>query len=66
MEVEKKKRGRPAGEVRRGRNCRVALSDTEFDDIDNLSKVTGKTKADIFREALKIYKNLELVKRQKD
>lgn len=59
---KKRKRGRPAGEITRKRNCRVSLSDDEFDRVDRLGEVIGKTKADIFREAYKIYENLELSK----
>lgn len=63
MEGEtKKKRGRPAGNISRQKQYRITFSNDESDDVDYLCKITGKTKADIFREAIKIYKNLEMAK----
>lgn len=59
---EKRKRGRPAGSIARGRNYRLSFSEDEYNRVDNLSKLTGRTKAEIFREAFKIYENLELSK----
>lgn len=58
-----KKRGRPCGEISRKRNCRVALSDEEFDSVERLSRITGKTKADIFREAVQLLAKVEMSKR---
>lgn len=63
MEQEiKRKRGRPAGNVLRRKQYRLTFSDDEFDRVESLSKITGKTKADIFREAFKFYENFELMK----
>ena len=60
--VEKRKRGRPGGDVIRTKNYRLSFSDDEYDRAENLSRLTGKTKAQIFREAFRIYENLELAK----
>ena len=57
--MEKRKRGRPAGDIIRNRNCRVSLSNDEFEHIDSLVRITGKTKSDIFREAFKMYENYQ-------
>ena len=55
---ERKKRGRP-----RGQNSKKYQYQVRFDDDDNallefLSIQTGKNKADIIREAIKMYGNL--------
>lgn len=63
MEELKRKRGRPCVGVSRKRGYRVTLSDEEFDSIGRLSRITGKTKADIFREAYTLYEKVELAKR---
>lgn len=60
--VEKRKRGRPGGEIIRNKNYRLSFSDDEYDRAENLCRLTGKTKAQIFREAFRIYENLELTK----
>lgn len=61
-EIEKRKRGRPKKD---GSNCnqyRLRMSDDMAMRLNNLSQMTGKSRADIFREAFNIYENLEKIK----
>lgn len=62
----KRKRGRPGGEVVRGKRCQIPLSVEEFETVDYLAKRIGKTKADIFREAFKMYNNYMMVAKPPD
>lgn len=57
-----KRRGRPK---KGSSNCipyRLRMSDDMKNRLDNLSRITGKTRADIFREAFNIYENLQKTK----
>ena len=61
-EIGKRKRGRPKKD---SSNCipyRLRMSDDMKSRLDNLSRITGKTRADIFREAFNIYENLQKTK----
>lgn len=62
IQESKRKRGRPAGSISRQKQYRLTFSDEESDDVDYLCRITGKTKADIFREAIKMYKNLQVAR----
>lgn len=63
MEDFKRRRGRPGGDISRDRAYRVTLSEDEFGRLGRLSRITGKTKADIFREAYGLYEKVEMSKR---
>lgn len=61
-----KRRGRPKKD---GSNCnqyRLRMSEDMADRLNNLSQMTGKSRADIFREAFNIYENLEKMKHGDD
>ena len=65
-EKHTKRLGRPKKD---GSNCnqyRLRMSEDMADRLENLSQVTGKSRADIFREAFNIYENLEKMKRGED
>jgi hypothetical protein len=63
LEDFKRRRGRPGGEISRGKGYLVTLSDDEFERLGRLSRITGKTKAAIFREAYDLYEKTEMAKR---
>lgn len=51
----KRKRGRPkTGRVVRNKQYRLMMTDEEFDELDKLSRIVGKSKADLIRESLGI------------
>lgn len=51
----KRKRGRPkTGEVVRNKQYRLMMTDGEFNELDKLSRIVGKSKADLIRESLEI------------
>lgn len=52
------KRGRPVSDESRKGQYRLRMNDEESDMLDDLSAKTGKDKADVIREALRIYSNL--------
>lgn len=50
---EKRKRGRPkSGEVVRDRYISMRLTDEEIEELDRLSRVTGKSRTDFIRAAI--------------
>ena len=54
------KRGRPCNKDSRDNQYRLRMSDEEVEMLNNLSVKTCKTKAEILREALKMYHNLTI------
>ena len=64
--IEKRKRGRPKKDGSNRNQYRLRMSDNMADRLDNLSRITGKSRADIFREAFNIYENLEKMKLEGD
>ena len=62
-DYRRKRRGRPKENSSLKKQYRLRMSDEFADRLENLSKMTGKTKVDIFREAFNIYENLELARR---
>ena len=54
------KRGRACNKDSRGNQYRLRMSDEEVEMLNNLSVKTHKTKAEILREALKMYHNLTI------
>lgn len=52
------KRGRPRKEDGKNSACTFRLSKKEVEDLDEMCKKTGKTRADIVREGLRIQYNL--------
>lgn len=65
-EKHTKRRGRPKVEGSMHVQYRLMMSDDMAGRLENLSQVTGKSRADIFREAFNIYENLEKMKRGED
>ena len=61
-DYRRKRRGRPLKEGSLKKPYRLMMSDDMDTRLNNLSKMTGKSKADIFREAFNIYENLELAR----
>lgn len=61
-----KRRGRPTVEGSMHVQYRLMMSDDMAGRLENLSQITGKSRADIFREAFNIYENLEKMKRGDD
>lgn len=53
-----KKRGRPMIENAKKERLGIRLSDEDINMLDYLCYQTGKSKSDIVRESLKIYRNL--------
>ena len=58
-EIEKRKRGRPKKDDSNRKQYRLRMSDDMIVRLKNLSQMTGKSRADIFREAFNIYENLQ-------
>ena len=58
-EIEKRKRGRPKKDDSNRKQYRLRMSDDMIIRLNNLSQMTGKSRADIFREAFNIYENLQ-------
>lgn len=52
-----KKRGRPKLDVSKEKSYNLRMSSDEFDNLDYLSKLSGKSKADFIREAIRMYGN---------
>lgn len=52
MEEVNKKRGRPAGSNSRKKQFRLLMTEEEFKNLDRLSRLSGKSKADVVREGL--------------
>lgn len=65
-EKSAKRRGRPKEEGSNRNQYRLRMSDNMVKRLNNLSQMTGKSRADIFREAFNIYENMEKVKRDND
>ena len=65
-EKSTKRRGRPKEEGSNRNQYRLRMSDDMANRLDNLSQMTGKSRADIFREAFNIYENLEKMKHGDD
>ena len=63
-ENDKKRRGRPREKGSMHTQYRLMMSDDMARRLDNLSQMTGKSRADIFREAFNIYENLEKTKHE--
>lgn len=61
-ETDKKRRGRPRENDALRSQYRLRMSDDMAERLDNLTRITGKSRADIFREAFNIYENLEKTK----
>ena len=61
-EIEKRKRGRPKEGDSNRKQYRLRMSEDMTVRLNNLSQMTGKSRADIFREAFNIYENLEKMK----
>lgn len=61
-EIEKRKRGRPKENYSNRKQYRLRMSEDMAVRLNNLSQMTGKSRADIFREAFNIYENLEKMK----
>ena len=64
--MNKKRRGRPEKDGALRSQYRLRMSDDMVERLDNLTRITGKSRADIFREAFNIYENMEKVKRDND
>lgn len=62
--MNKKRRGRPEKDGALRSQYRLRMSDDMVERLDNLTRITGKSRADIFREAFNIYENLEKTKRE--
>lgn len=54
------KRGRPCNKDSRDNQYRLRMSDEEVEMLNDLSAKMHKTKAEILREALKMYHNLTI------
>lgn len=61
-EFRKRKRGRPRNSNSNYVQYRLRMSGDMKERLDGLSRMTGKSRADIFREAFNIYENLEKMK----
>ena len=53
-------RGRPIKDEAKNKQYRIRLSDEELDKLNYLSFETNKSKADVIRDALKMYYNLKI------
>jgi hypothetical protein len=58
--VERRGRGRPAGNVARKKQYRLRMDDDMNDRLDNLCMRTGMSRADIFREGFNLIEKLKL------
>lgn len=56
-EIDKKKRGRPAKNISRNKDYKFRMTEDEFDRLLSLSEKTGRSRADIMRDALLLYEN---------
>lgn len=52
------KRGRPKSDSAREKRYLLKLTKNEFDRLSHLSEISGKSKADFIREAIRMYGNL--------
>ena len=52
------KRGRPNVASKKNRTARVNLDDDSYEELSYLSEKSGRSRADILREAFNYYKNL--------
>ena len=59
MDEIKRKRGRPREEGSMQNQYRLRMDDNMSRRLDDLSRDIGKSKADIFREAFRMYENYE-------
>ena len=57
----KRKRGRPKSEKSMRNQFHMSMSSEMVNRLNNLSKITGMTRADIFREAFDGYEKLKLI-----
>ena len=53
-------RGRPIKDGAKNNQYRIRLSDEELDKLNYLSFETDKSKADVIRDALKMYYNVKI------
>lgn len=52
MEENKRKRGRPCKNVSKIRQYKIRMTEDEFEELARLSRITGKSKADIIRDGI--------------
>ena len=53
-----KKRGRPRSDAVRDKQYRLCMSEEEYDELNYMSYKSGLSRADVIREALRMYSNL--------
>ena len=57
MEELKRGRGRPKKEGARSHEAKVRFNETEMQELNDLSSVTGESKSELLRKAFKMYNN---------
>ena len=63
MSLVKRNRGRPRKDGSRPYHCDVRMSGDEVDILNNIILKTGKSKAEIVREAINLYSKMVEFKR---